>query len=132
MPIWKGYNPPFLTADNVLPVQQDARLIKNDFIQLLLTNPGERVMKPDLGSPIPGLQFENIIDADIAVIRADIVNTAALYEPRITIKDVKIKIQPDDQMVTINIYGIVNLDSSEDFLIEVGISEGGVAFLRAS
>jgi phage baseplate assembly protein W len=128
MPIWKGYNPPFLTADNVLPVQQDARLIKNDFIQLLLTNPGERVMKPDLGSPIPGLQFENIIDADIAVIRADIVNTAALYEPRITIKDVKIKIQPDDQMVTINIYGIVNLDSSEDFLIEVGISEGGVAF----
>jgi len=131
MAIWYGYNPPFLSASSVLPVQQDARLIKNDLIQLLLTNPGERIMKPEIGSPIPTMQFENLISSDISRAKTDIKNSIAKYEPRVTVVDIWIKQQPDDNLVTITIYGKVNLKPSEQFKIEVGISDGGTQFLRA-
>jgi len=130
MPLWTGYNPPFLGPNGVLPIQQDVRLIKNDYIQLLLTSPGERVMKPDHGSPIPGLQFENLIDQDIARIRSDIFSVTSEFEPRITLEDVKIKMKPDDAAIIINIYGIVNLNPNEKFIIEINVSNGGVTLVR--
>lgn len=131
MPLWTGYNPPFLGPNGVFPIQQDARLIKNDYIQLLLTSPGERVMKPDYGSPIPGLQFENLIDQDIARIKSDIFSVTSEFEPRITLKEVLVKMKPDDSSIIINIYGIVNLNPSEKFSIEIDVSNGGVTLVRA-
>ena len=116
-----------------MPVQQDARLIKNDLIQLLLTNYGERVMHPEIGSPIPGLQFENILDGDIAIIKADIASSIAKYEPRVTIDEIQIKLKPDDSMTIINIFGAVNLSPSNRFNIAIGVDgSGGVAFVRAA
>jgi len=130
MPIWTGYNPPFLGPDGVLPVQQDVRLIKNDYIQLLLTNYGERVMKPDYGSPIPGLQFENLIDQDISRIRSEVFSITSEFEPRITLQDVIVKMKPDNATVIINIYGTVNLNPNERFVIEINVSNGGVTLVR--
>lgn len=133
MALWYGFNPPFLTRRSVLQPQQDTRLIKNDLIQLLLTNFGERVMRPEIGSPIPGLQFETITDADIFSVRDSIINAVNTYEPRVTVVDVKIKNKQDDNMMIINFYGIVNLDPRDEFNIEIGVSgDKGVAFLRAN
>jgi phage baseplate assembly protein W len=133
MAIWTGYNPPFLRGSNVMPVQQDARLIKNDLIQLLLTNLGERVMRPDIGSPIPSLQFENIVDGDIAILKADIASSIAKFEPRITIDEIQIKLKQDDSMIIINITGAVNLSPSNKFNIAIGVDgSGGIAFVRAA
>jgi phage baseplate assembly protein W len=132
MPIWTGYNPPFLPPGDVLPLQQDARLIKNDLLQLLLTNPGERVMKPDIGSPIPSMQFENLVSGDIATAKADIASSIATFEPRVTIVDIWIKQDPDQNLMTITLFGTVNLNPSEQFKIEVGISDGGTEFVRAA
>jgi len=131
MAIWFGYNPPFLTSSSVLPIQQDTRLIKNDLIQLLLTNYGERVMKPSLGSPIPGMQFENLVSGDIAKAKSDIASNIAKFEPRVTVVDIKIKQQPDDNLMTITIYGKVNLNPNDIFEIQIGVSDGAMAFLRA-
>jgi len=131
MAIWYGFNPPFVSGTNVLPTQQDVRLIKNDLLQLLLTNPGERVMKPDIGSPIPGLQFENIVSSDIASTKALIAENIAEYEPRVTLTDIWIKQEPDKLLVTITIFGVVNLNPNERFKIELGISDGGTEFIRA-
>ena len=133
MAIWFGYNPPFINGRTILPLQQDARLIKNDLLQLLLTNPGERVMRSSLGSPIPRLQFENIIDVDIEVIKEDIRTAILTYEPRVTIEDVQITLQPDDTQITINIYGVVNLNPSDKFTIAIGVTgQGGVQFVRTA
>lgn len=133
MAIWYGYNAPFLKNGNVLPVQQDAKLVKNDLILLLLTNFGERVMKPSLGSPIPSLQFENVVDADLAVIRESLVSIINKYEPRVTVVDLILKPKQDDNMLIINLYGKVNLQPSNKFNIEIGVTgQGGIAFLRAA
>jgi len=132
MALWFGYNPPFLSSNNVLPLQQDERLIKNDLIQLLLTNPGERVMKPTIGSPIPGMQFENLISGDIASAQANIADSIRTFEPRVTIADIWIKQDPDQNLVTITIFGTANLNPSEQFKIEIGVSNGGTEFVRAA
>ena len=116
-----------------MPVQQDARLVKNDLIQLLLTNFGERVMRPDIGSPIPSLQFENMVDGDIAIIKADIAGSIAKYEPRVTVDEIQIKLKQDDSMIIINIFGAVNLSPSDRFNIAIGVDgSSGVAFVRAA
>jgi phage baseplate assembly protein W len=132
MAIWYGYNPPFFTDTSVMPIQQDARLIKNDLMQLLQTNPGERVMRSDIGSPIPGLLFESITDANISLIKADILRSVASYEPRVTIENLIINIDQNNSTVTITLFGVVNLDPSDKFKIDIGVSEGGIAYVRAA
>ena len=48
-----GFNPPFLGGNqNVLSRQEDVRLIQTDILQLLLTSPGQRVMRPNFGTSI--------------------------------------------------------------------------------
>ena len=122
-----------MNGQSVLPLQQDARLIKNDLLQLLLTSPGERVMRSSLGSPIPRLQFESVGDFDIESIREDILTAISTYEPRVTISDVQITLQPDDTMITINVYGSVNLSPSNKFNVAIGVTgSGGVAFVRTT
>jgi phage baseplate assembly protein W len=132
MALWFGHNPPFLSPHDVLPLQQDERLIKNDLIQLLLTNPGERVMKSSIGSPIPGMQFENLVSGDIATAKAAIRTSITTFEPRVTIVDIWIKQEPDRNLATITIFGTVNLNPSEQFKIEIGVSDGGTEFVRAA
>jgi len=133
MALWYGYNPPFINGRSILPLQQDTRLIKNDLLQLLLTNPGERVMRSSLGSPIPRLQFESVTSLEIEAVREDILTAVATYEPRVTISDVQITLQPDDSMITINIFGSVNLNPSDKFSISIGVTGiGGVAFVRTT
>jgi len=133
MAIWYGFNAPFLKDGSVLPMQQDTKLVKNDLIQLLLTNFGERVMKPALGSPIPSLQFENVVDADLALIRDAIITNIGRYEPRVTVVDLIIKPKQDDNMLIINLFGKVNLKPNNKFNIQIGVDgQGGIAFLRAA
>ena len=131
MAIWKGYNPPFLTDKSVLPVQQDARLIKNDLIQLLLTSPGERIMKPDLGAPIKTLTFENVVDSDIAALKTNILSAIEEFEPRVTIQDILIQLDNDNSKLTITIFGVVNLRPNDKFKIDIGITNGDIEFVRA-
>jgi len=60
-----GYNVPFYSKTFVLPPQADERLIKNDMLQLLLTSPGERVMRPTYGVPIRQWAFEPLDNLSI-------------------------------------------------------------------
>jgi phage baseplate assembly protein W len=131
MAIWKGYNPPFLTDSSVLPIQQDARLIKNDLIQLLLTVPGERIMKPEIGTPIRSLVFEHVVDSDIASLKSEIRTSIERFEPRVTVVEILIQIDNDNSTITITIYGVVNLESNDKFKIDIGMTNGDVTFVRA-
>lgn len=131
MPLWTGYNAPFLNSGSVLPIQHDEKLIKNDLIQLLLTNYGERVMKPYLGTPIKSLTFETIVDSDISTLKSEIVQSIVEYEPRVTIKDILIQVDNDESTITITLFGSVNLNPSDQFKIDIGVSNGDVTFVRA-
>lgn len=72
------------------PVTTDVALIKGDLLILLLTNPGERVMMPQFGTPLKTLLFDpnDTFLADKA--KQMIINSISQWEPRVKIDAVNV------------------------------------------
>ena len=69
--------------------------IKADLLQLLLTNPGERVMLPTYGTPLRKLIFEpndTLLEINTKQV---ISNAIATWEPRIVITDISVSSKPE-------------------------------------
>lgn len=62
--------------------------IKADLLQLLLTNPGERVMMPTYGTPLRELVFEQNDIGLEARAKKMISDSIELWEPRIVVTDI--------------------------------------------
>jgi len=116
-----GHNPPFLTPSAVLPLQTNERIIKNDLLQLLLTIPGERVMRPSLGTPIRSTVFDpgdqNTVDALEASIRSAIDK----WEERVGVEEVRMELNADSNTLNITIFGFIVLsnENNERFEMEI-------------
>lgn len=103
-----GFNPPFLGGpQNILSRQEDDRLIKNDILQLLLTVPGERVMRPNFGVPLRSFVFEQMIESDITALESTIRDAIEQQDSRVTVDEVTI--QRDDERNGINVRVVVRL-----------------------
>lgn len=69
--------------------------IKADLLQLLLTNPGERVMLPDYGTPLRTLIFEPN-DQSLAIQAKQMIANAILtWEPRIVVTGINVTLGSD-------------------------------------
>lgn len=123
MAIYYGYNVPFLTDGQVLPFQTDERLIKNDLLQLLLTNPGERVMRPTYGTPIKQFLFEPMTAADIDMLRTDIAESIRNNEQRVLLKDIVINTTEDENLMSILIYCSLTIDPNRSLEIFLDLRE---------
>jgi len=85
------YNP-----RGLLRTQKGADQVKSDLLILLLTNPGERVMMPDFGTPLNSLIF-NPNDTTLAgQAREMIINSISIWEPRITVENIEVVTQLDN------------------------------------
>jgi phage baseplate assembly protein W len=114
-----GYNPPFIGGpQNIMSRQEDERLIKNDILQLLLTVPGERVMRPDYGVNLRNFVFEQMVNRDLSQLRQEIKRGITEYEPRVNVEDVYIKRDDDNNRIELRV--IVNLkkDPKKQLTIE--------------
>lgn len=120
IPKWFGYNMPFVSTAGVMPLQADERLIKNDLVQLLLTSPGERVMRPSFGSAINSFVFELSDDDSIEDLRSSIIRTITNNEPRINLNSVDINASANE--LIIKIVASLVLDSSKTFEFEIGVN----------
>jgi phage baseplate assembly protein W len=69
--------------------------IKSDLLCLLLTNPGERVMIPEFGTPLKKLLFEQNDITLQSQARSVISSAIAKWEPRIAIKNIEVTSQID-------------------------------------
>ena len=75
--------------------QQGVNQIKSDLLCLLLTNPGERVMLPEFGTPLKKLLFEQN-DAFLRQEAKRIVSQSIeRWEPRIVVQNIKVSSNPD-------------------------------------
>ena len=71
--------------------------IKADLLQLLLTNPGERVMLPTYGTPLKRLIFDpNDTDLEVAA-REMIINSITQWEPRINVTQIEVSKSVDQK-----------------------------------
>lgn len=95
-PVWELAQPFKVDASNSIAFDQDPVMwARNHILALLLTNPGERVMRPTYGIGIYNLVFENdnpVIEAQIvAAINASL----SAYEPNITVNQCQFVPEPD-------------------------------------
>jgi phage baseplate assembly protein W len=78
------------TPRGILAQKTGVDQIKADLLQLLLTNPGERVMLPTYGTPLRQLIFEPNDPTLTARARKMIVDSITTWEPRIVISDIEV------------------------------------------
>lgn len=113
--------------------------IKADLLQLLLTNPGERVMLPTYGTPLKKFIFEQNDTISSESVRQAIINSINLWEPRITVQEITVKnganesqLNPQDakedleniMSITIKFFDPENIQEVDAVVLELPV--GGV------
>ena len=93
---------------------------KSNLINLVLTEPGERVNKPSFGVGLNSLLFEQNIDKDILQLRIEEAISQDEKLSQITISDIIINRDPNTNTVNVSIEYISNLNGSQD-AIQIGI-----------
>ncbi len=81
-----------------LHTTSDLDQIKSDMLILLLTNPGERVMLPQFGTPLRELIFEPSDDIIIDQAKQMIAKSIALFEPRVTVSAIDVSTSAEDSL----------------------------------
>jgi phage baseplate assembly protein W len=102
----------------VNPINNDIIGVKNDTAiarsirNLIFTVPGERFFNENLGSKVSQVLFDTVDDISASAIRDEIEETIIKYEPRVKIKDIRVK--PDFDIYTFDVtivYDIVGIDA---------------------
>ena len=97
--------------NDIIGVKDDtaiARSIRN----LIFTVPGERFFNENLGSKVSQTLFDTVDDISASAIRDEIEETIIKYEPRVKLKDIRVK--PDFDNYTFDVtlvYDIVGIDA---------------------
>ena len=86
--------------------------IKSNLINVLLTEPGERVMEPDFGVGLKLLLFEQNIDQE--GVKSKIQAQVGIYIPEIEVSEINVDFVPDDHVLFIQITYKFLLDESLD------------------
>jgi len=117
--LYYGYNPPFIGgSQNILSRQEDERLIKNDILQLLLTVPGERVMRPNFGVNLRNFVFEQITQPDLFRLQSEIEQQVTTQEPRVNVDSVEVRIDDDKNQIVISLTVTIKKDPKRQLTIE--------------
>ena len=91
------------------PLNEDLIALKNETAiarslrNLVLTERGERPFSPNLGCGVNALLFENMDSVTISVVRDEIIQTIDNYEPRVSLIDVKVDADTDENELFITI-----------------------------
>lgn len=117
-----GFNPPFLTVTGqIMPVQTDERLIKNDLLQLLLTVPGERPFRPTFGSPVKQALFEPADKLSVNNLRNGIIRSVATNEPRVTLTEVRVNVLSDINKLQIKLFGFLTISPNIQLSLDLNL-----------
>jgi phage baseplate assembly protein W len=74
----------------MLRTQRGVNQVKSDLMVLLLTEPGERVMLPEFGTPLKMYIFEQNDSIIAERIRETIANSIRTWEPRIAVSQIEV------------------------------------------
>ena len=89
-----------------------AEQVKSNLLNVILTEPGERVMEPDFGVGLKLLLFEQNIDQE--GVKSKIQAQVGIYIPEIEVSEINVDFVPDDHVLFIQITYKFLLDESLD------------------
>mgnify|MGYP003624428820 CR=1 FL=1 len=114
---------PFETSPigNFLKLNRTSKeAIKSDITHLLLTKKGERLYNNDFGSGLYTFLFEQIDEKTVTDIKLELTESIAKYIPNVTIDDLIVESDPDNNHIKINLeYSITNTSFDESDTIEI-------------
>jgi|WetSurMetagenome_2_1015567.scaffolds.fasta_scaffold06352_8 uncharacterized protein len=117
--VFKGIMFPFQKGVSSFPAGvTDDELIKDSVVQLLMTAVGERIMRPDLGSNVHSLIFENNDVVLGNLVRSEVQGVLAKFEPRIQLVDVQVE-QQDSAVILTIVY--VVLSTRRSGAVSIGV-----------
>ena len=91
-----------------------------NLLNYLLTNRGERVFRPNFGSNLRSLLFENIIDAELEDLQSIIQEDIRRFFPNVTVKQIEFNNEPDRNEINFTLtYEIVNLGVRDNLEIVI-------------
>lgn len=126
---WVGFAHPFQETTQGFPAPaSDNALIKQSIIQIVMTTPGERVMRPDFGTNAQRFVFENDgTPATAAAIRHEIHAKISKFEPRVNVEGIDVVFDQDaaGASAIITIYYVILATGQRD-LVEIPISQAAV------
>lgn len=88
--------------------------IKYNFINLLLTNKGERVFNPEFGTNLKKYIFEQVIENNFELIKSTIIDSTAIFIPQIYINNIDIISLPDNNTINVIINYRIKLTNEID------------------
>jgi phage baseplate assembly protein W len=114
------FKPHPVTGD--LTTVKDEAAIKQAIINLLLTNRGERLFAPQIGSSLSDLLFEILDFGTASLVNTEIQNTLRTYEPRIRVLSLSTNPNFDDNgfdvELVFEVVGREDLPRSINFFLE--------------
>lgn len=124
-PVYFGFSMPFISSAGVLPLQADERIIKNDLLALLLTVPGQRVMRPTFGTKINAFAFESMTENNLIELRSEIIQSIETNEPRVQLISIDVVESTVPNVLNIKIKAYTILNPNKSFELEVGLNLTG-------
>jgi phage baseplate assembly protein W len=88
--------------------------IKSNLINLLLTSRGERILNPEFGSDLKRILFEQITPITEENIRNTINSAIDIYVPEVTVEDIIIDSDADNNIISITVNYILNIPGTAD------------------
>jgi phage baseplate assembly protein W len=107
--IFNGISFPFRRGSTSFPAgATDDQLIKESLLQLVLTQNGERIMRPDVGTNALAFIFEPNDVVLEQTLRAEIQAVIAKFEPRVLIVSLRTERKPSQGSVIVHIDYVIS------------------------
>ena len=97
-------NPATKDVAKLFDVQAIKRAVKN----IILTNRYERPFKSDFGCNLRGFLFENLTEPVMVLIKDRVAMAIEKYEPRVTVEDVVVRDDQDNNGISIMVSFLIN------------------------
>lgn len=109
-----GVSIPFSSKSVFTTVYTTQEQLKYNIINYLLTGRRERVFNPNFGAGLRDLLFENITSENIQNIELSIKSGLEINFSNITVIELFIKPQPDDNLINVNFSYVINNTGIQD------------------
>jgi phage baseplate assembly protein W len=86
-----------------LKADYDEAAISNSIVNLFNTIPGQNLLNPEYGLNLLQYVFSPATDTTARLIGRTIMNNLTVFEPRVSIQNININVNPDEQMFTVTL-----------------------------
>lgn len=124
-----------LHLDFLIPIERDIvadydeAAIKNSIVNLFNTAPGQNLLNPIYGLNLSQFLFEPANDLTGRLIGEKIAKQIGNYEPRVTVDNINVEVNPDEQLYTITL-SIIMIAINKAVNITGNLTNTGFTLLR--